>query len=100
MSGAPDVAVISDGLWKRLGAAPSIIGSTLTLTSVPYTVIVVMPPDFQFSGSSSSVKPDLYAPYTPDPATQRGIDTNFRARRSPPSVPWSAGATSNGTTAR
>lgn len=61
-SGAPGVVVLSDGLWKRLGADPSILGRTLTLSTAPYTVIGVMPPEFRFSGSSSTMKPDVFVP--------------------------------------
>src|SRR3954469_4781321 len=38
------VAVISDGFWERsLGSDPHVVGKTLTLNRVPYTVIGVAP---------------------------------------------------------
>jgi putative ABC transport system permease protein len=47
--GAPDVVVLSDGLWReRFGADPAIIGRQLTLDARPYTVVGVMPADFYF----------------------------------------------------
>jgi putative ABC transport system permease protein len=76
---AADVVVLSDGLWKRLGADPAIVGSTLRLSTVPYTVIGVMPPEFQFAGNLSRVKPDAYVPYQINLATQVATDANFRA---------------------
>jgi predicted permease len=43
------VIVLSDGYWRRrFGADPNIIGKTLTLNTLPWQVIGVMPPDFVF----------------------------------------------------
>jgi putative ABC transport system permease protein len=78
-SDAAPVVVLSDGLWRRLGAQPSVVGSTLRLSTVPYTVIGVMPPQFEFAGNSSLVKPDAYIPYRINLATQGATDSNFRA---------------------
>jgi putative ABC transport system permease protein len=42
------VVLLSHGLWqRRFGGDPSVIGKSLTLDSAPYTVIGVMPPQFQ-----------------------------------------------------
>ncbi|MGH9884775.1 MAG: ABC transporter permease, partial [bacterium] len=42
------VAVISDAMWKtRFGGDPSIVGRSLTLNDVAFTVIGVMPPGFK-----------------------------------------------------
>src|SRR5215471_12635185 len=44
---AAPVAVISDGFWQRsLGSDPQIVGKTLTLNRVPYTIIGVAPKHF------------------------------------------------------
>ena len=44
----PAVVMLSDGLWRRaFGADPGIVNQTVLLSDVPYTVIGVMPPDFQ-----------------------------------------------------
>ena len=43
------IAVISDRLWRaRYQADPGIIGKQLSLSSVPYTIVGVMPPRFHF----------------------------------------------------
>ncbi|HLJ50647.1 MAG TPA: ABC transporter permease [Bryobacteraceae bacterium] len=48
-AGGPPVVMISDQLWRRkfLGD-PRIVGKTLTLADAPYTVIGVLPPEFNF----------------------------------------------------
>ena len=46
--GAESVAVLSDGLWKRLfGASPDILGRTLLLDGRSYTIVGVMPQGFE-----------------------------------------------------
>jgi predicted permease len=41
--GAARVAVLSEGLWRRLGADASQVGRTLTLDGLPVTVVGVVP---------------------------------------------------------
>jgi putative ABC transport system permease protein len=44
-----NVAILSNGLWKRrYGADPNILGTTISLERVPYTVVGVMPAGFTF----------------------------------------------------
>lgn len=46
--GARGVVMISYGLWQRhFGGSEQIMGQPLTLDSQPYTVIGILPPDFQ-----------------------------------------------------
>src|SRR6185295_5711115 len=46
--GRPDVAVISDGLWRRRFAAdPTVIGRTVGIDGHPYAIVGVMPAGFQ-----------------------------------------------------
>ena len=43
----PDVAVISDRMWRRdFGTDPGVIGKTATLSGRPVTIIGVLPPQF------------------------------------------------------
>jgi hypothetical protein len=84
---AERVVVLTDDLWRRLGANRGIVGTTLTLSSKAYTVIAVMPPGFRFSASSSARKPQLYIPFEfgrlarEDPQVQL-VDDRARAGRS------------------
>jgi predicted permease len=46
--GAPDVAVISDALWRqRFGSDGAILGRAITLDGAPFTVVGVLPPSFR-----------------------------------------------------
>jgi putative ABC transport system permease protein len=47
--GRDTVVILSHSLWqRRFGADPNILGRTLTLNAATYTIVGVMPPDFQF----------------------------------------------------
>ena len=51
---APKVMVLAHGFWQsRFAADPSILGQSLTVEEDQYTVVGVMPPGFDFPGSSS-----------------------------------------------
>ncbi len=52
---AERVAVLSDALWRELGADPSLIGKSLKLDGIPRTVIGIMPPGFWFPNPSVRV---------------------------------------------
>ena len=59
--GAHPVAVISDGLWKRMfGSDPQVVGSDLTLNGNRFAVIGVAPEWFR--GSYASMRADFWAP--------------------------------------
>lgn len=60
---AHPVAVLSHGYWaRRLGGDPGIIGRTLAINGLPYTVIGVAPEGFK--GINALVSPDLWVPTT------------------------------------
>ncbi len=65
---APDVALLSDGFWRRrFGADPHIVGKKLTIRGNPTTVIGVLPAGFRFP----DVKADIWKLTTLHPETQR-----------------------------
>jgi len=57
--GGANVAVLSDGLWKREFGSRSIAGLTITLNSRVFDVVGVMPPSFSFPEQS-----DVWIPMT------------------------------------
>jgi len=72
--GRPTALVLSDAMWKRLGANPEIIGAPLRIGPDTYIVAGVMPPDFAFSCGAAPV-PDVYVPFWADLAQQ--VPTNY-----------------------
>jgi putative ABC transport system permease protein len=54
--GNDHVALIGDGLWKRrFGGNPQILGRNVQLNGEPYTIIGVMPPNFDFPNPNVEV---------------------------------------------
>lgn len=44
----PESVILSDGLWQRaFGGDPEILGTTILLNGMPFTVVGIMPPDFR-----------------------------------------------------
>ena len=59
--GHDQVAILSDGLWRRrYGGDPQIIGKTLQINDKPYMVIGVLPRNFSLFGTSPEL--DLWTP--------------------------------------
>jgi putative ABC transport system permease protein len=62
------LAVISDALWRRLGADASMLGKTITLNDRVYTVLGVMPPWFRLPIGEvylDESRPDVWVPLNP-----------------------------------
>jgi putative ABC transport system permease protein len=78
--GAGRVAVLSQGLWQRqFGADPSVVGRTVRLDEQPYTVVGVMPADFQFPYAKTSfIAPaELWVPLEIDDAERANRAASF-----------------------
>src|SRR5258708_28699778 len=59
--GAAEVAVLSWAAWKNyFNSDPAIIGKTVRLNKLPYTVIGVTPPGFY--GTEKFLQPDVFVP--------------------------------------
>ena len=57
-SGAAGVVLLSDALWRRrFGAASDVLGRTVTLDNQPYTIIGVLPRQFQLMQASDVLLP-------------------------------------------
>ena len=70
--GAPRVAMLSHRLWVRLfGGDPGLIGRSMTIDRDTYTVVGVLPPDFDFYDREA----DIYMPIACSTARQRGEPT-------------------------
>ena len=73
--GAQPVALISGGFWKRkFGSSPDMVGKTLRLDGVGYTVVGVIPADFRYQ-SGNFHDSDVYVPIG------QWNDATFRDRR-------------------
>jgi predicted permease len=61
--GIAEVAVISDGLWRRrYGADPEVIGKKFRLDNDLYVIVGVAPPDFRHPGRSLQTEVEVWAP--------------------------------------
>jgi putative ABC transport system permease protein len=69
------IVILSHGLWqRRFGGDPAIVGKTIKLNGSVFTVIGVMPPDFQFfvkNGSLTGNQPELWSPAIFRPSDRR-----------------------------
>ncbi len=66
--GAPPAAVMSYRTWRQhFGLDPSVIGSTFTINTMPYTVAGIAPPGF-FGDQLRPDPPDFWLPLATEPA--------------------------------
>jgi predicted permease len=65
---AERVAMLGFGLWQgRYGADPEIVGRSITLEGIPFTVVGVLPREAEFIGEA-----ELWTPLAQDPERRRG----------------------------
>jgi putative ABC transport system permease protein len=75
--GADHVAVLSRAFWQRhFGGSPSVIGRTIQLDAQPYTVVGVMPAEFDFPPSGHV---DVWTPLSFDPNDAHGRSRKARS---------------------
>jgi putative ABC transport system permease protein len=75
--GADRVVVVSHGFWTRvLGANRAVIGTPIHLDAVPYTVVGVMPPGFEFPTATSV---EVWTPLAFDPKDIHGASRRARS---------------------
>jgi putative ABC transport system permease protein len=88
-AGKEKVAVLSDAFWRRRFAGLPVMGKALTLNGEPYTIVGVMPPQFQLGREFSGQSPDLWTPITfkpeqLDPSSSMTVEyLNVLARLNP-----------------
>ncbi|WP_342377219.1 ABC transporter permease [Myxococcus stipitatus] len=71
------VVVLSHARWLKEGGTPQVLGSTLTLSGQPYTVVGVMPPSFQIPNPST----DVWFPFDSLPGAATSRDRTHRGHR-------------------
>jgi predicted permease len=60
--GGPDVAILSDRLWRRrFQADPGVLGTSILIDSDPYTIVGVLPKDFELPLAGAS-QAELWLP--------------------------------------
>ncbi|MCZ6916913.1 MAG: ABC transporter permease, partial [Gemmatimonadetes bacterium] len=63
IAGNDRITVISDGLWRRrFGANPDLVGGTMALGGARYTVVGVLPADFEDPSASGVGGTDVWLP--------------------------------------
>lgn len=77
---AAQVAVLSEPFWKsQFGANPKILGGTIHLNGLPFTVIGIVPSD-----NANFLSGGVYVPYTLEPL----LDHSATGSLSNPDTPW------------
>jgi predicted permease len=74
--GKGQVVVLSYGVWqRRFGGDKSLVGRQLTLNGRPQTVIGIMPPGFEFAGST--VEREVWAPRATRPSDKQDRGSTY-----------------------
>jgi putative ABC transport system permease protein len=77
----PKVVVISDGLWRRLGAPPDVLSKTISLNGESRPIVGVLGPNLD---KSIDQAPDVLEPFQIDPeSTNQGHYFKVSARLKP-----------------
>jgi putative ABC transport system permease protein len=72
--GRSQVVILTTGLWRRrFGADPSLVGKTIQLGGVPYTVVGILPESFRWARRNT----DLWVPLALDPALLHNHAVHF-----------------------
>jgi predicted permease len=67
--GTAAVAVISDGFWHRdFGGAPDVLGKTVSVSTIPVTIVGVNPPSFTGPDGVETTSPQIFLPLSMLPA--------------------------------
>ena len=75
--GADRVAVLSRSFWERhFGGSPAALGQKIQLDAQPYTIIGVMPAEFDFPPSANA---DIWTPLSFDPNDAHGRSRKARS---------------------
>lgn len=94
VAGSGDVVVLTDAYWRRaFRRDPGVVGKTIRLSSAPYTIVGIAPPDYP--GALRGIGIDLFVPITMhgqltpnevEPLNQRGNYFMFGKARLRPGV--------------
>lgn len=81
-AGAPSVAVISEGLWKRqFGSDRSVVGRTVILSDIPTTIVGVAPEEMDFLHDGVDVwVPPRFVPWALETRGSNTFDAVGRLR--------------------
>jgi putative ABC transport system permease protein len=86
--GQHQVVILADSIWRRgFGGDPSIVGRKITLGGTPYTIVGVLPPDFEFPKQANDMgkrlngRMEMFRPlaYEPDEIEPHVGDLNYAA---------------------
>jgi putative ABC transport system permease protein len=78
-SGGGHVVILAHAMWKRLGADPAIIGSTMLMNAEPYTVVGVLAPGLRDRGAPVTVP----LVFKPEQSNQHDRPMNIMGRLKP-----------------